>query len=1552
MVNGNNLSHIFLGGGVVVSCAFADQTAPDITIHDSLDTDSAYVSQLKLTSMVTGTEPFDADNERGNDQNATNKIVRSFDTVVYNYDYVMTSDDTMTYYRKARVGFRFELPYPTTMVTFDTNQMGWVDTSKGFEAKTTTETINGVKTQVFTAYRLLSPSSSTPTVVPGSSGINFALKVLGAPNGYQFTPKVTAWMVPNSQQHRTITDTPPMVTVSAKPSYNIRLAGGKNESSSNLTFDFTTKSEYVNNTLGKQQGLMSKFPIAFDMRWRDRAKGLKGIELPQGDISFDITVSNLWRDEGASSNHKPEALLQPYFWSWSATEGARGMQSDRYNALFAGGYYPRFDEWSYAKALDYGDPSNVVFNNGQWIITQTRGTSSTTLHVTIHDYQIDPNKFPYFAASYDPKTQKCSTQFMNASCSQFEVAEISVGTLYLFNPTTIHGKTVSEYYAHDVTLQHTVTDRNLKASSVTGMSLPTVNDNSNQARTDDDTWATTLTLRLPGSFIQQIMYTCQKDPFWNNGNDCSNWTSQDANHGTDSVLQGGKQRIIAGYSFTFSKQDLPVLGLNLVTWDTNILETSPNGWDTLGGSVYKDWNSSDNYGVGNQIWYAVKKDGTTWKSDDEQRNTSIADLNYYTDRTEALSHGVIVGALLGNRTAAPTEKSGHSSYYVTNSINLNVKTTAPLGAVAQTTGYAVTWTRSQLVKAGVTTLNPTESSDSEWEQWANSQNPLTMFHTVKPYYTYGSEPYQKAKYGPNGYEGGDTGGSNRGDSLYIVGETPKVSKVTAQTSATGDHKTIYDLDKEQRYVDWDITARATTLKNNAYTTDYTITDTLPKGLSYIPGSSRINGTYTEHTPDKGTVENGEQVEPTIVNNSNGTTTLTWTVTGRKADNSPTYVRFTTMIGDASNPDTDAKNNDQYTNTVSIMSSRNKSKPDKIKGTVSDYTIRVSRTHSSALATRANPLLNDIHAPLGFKNMLGNFSTDEKTNVYAVNVMPWMGVGSSSNYQGSYSLTGLTATGVNGASLQNVAFYFTTDPQYRTLDPVKITRDQIITWHKAVFDPTTGKVTIPTGFDKPVAWAFTSPRLPSNARYDFTLTINPTDNKALSSYVNTWSDGDNKVTAVTQVVERTVNGVAWFDRNNDGIRADTDPLLKNVHVQLETGQGQVVTSLTGQPLTTVTDEHGFYEFTNVPAGTGYRLRFTPASGGNWLRLKVTVRNAANTSEANDSDSSPVTTNNQLTAATIDLQPFPTVDTMQTALYTDPNEDHGLTGSLLPAITPSVAVSKTLTGRDWKQHETFKVSITPKGSAPAQVFPTTIQLSKDNVVTLKPDSSQIIMPGEYSYTVREVDTKTGGITYDSHVWTITVLVQENLTEFSRAVSMSLVKDTTSIPLTDGIRVVNTYLAQPVETRLQAQKTYTSDNGRPVILEANRFLFRLENPNGSVLDEARNTATGVVEFNPLRFTKTGVYSYQIREQVGDDRVEYDTRIIPVQVTVTDDGNGSLQATVTYDGGKNLPTFTNKALSTIMLPLTGSLVDVGTALRWSMLTGLLVMLLTACWFAWRRIR
>ena len=179
----------------------------------------------------------------------------------------------------------------------------------------------------------------------------------------------------------------------------------------------------------------------------------------------------------------------------------------------------------------------------------------------------------------------------------------------------------------------------------------------------------------------------------------------------------------------------------------------------------------------------------------------------------------------------------------------------------------------------------------------------------------------------------------------------------------------------------------------------------------------------------------------------------------------------------------------------------------------------------------------------------------------------------------------------------------------------------------------------------------------HARYDFTLSIKPTGNKAADSYVNRWADGDNKVDAVTQVVERKVNGVAWFDTNHDGIRQDSDRLLTDVTVTLVDGNGRTVTSVNGKPCATTTDRNGHYEIGSIPAGSGFKLRFTPKTGTAWHGQHTTVKNAKEASEATDSDSDQENdSHGNMVAGVITLKPFPALDEMTSAVYEDPNEDH--------------------------------------------------------------------------------------------------------------------------------------------------------------------------------------------------------------------------------------------------------------------------------------------------------
>lgn len=1496
--------------------ADAGQAAPDVTIHDMLDTDSAAVSRLRLTDRITGTAPFDKDNERGDDKDETNDIVRSYDTVTYDYEYTLTPDSTMDYYRRTRVGFRFELPYPQDKVTFDAEKMGWVDHTPGYEPKLTTETINGTVTQVYTCYRLLEPTSQSPTVNPGTGSIGLSVAVKGAPHGYRFHPTVKAWPAwdasnpTNTGTHKRAEDTPKDVTVSAKLNLNVRMVNYGNVDRG--VFDFSSGAANApNRTEGKVTGLGLGIALVTEMRWPDRTKGLKGLEAPTGRITYRLRLSNQYSDDTKTgTKHPMERRWQPLLYDYGHIDN----EDSKYGRTFAW-----MDDLRYQApgVADRADGYDRVAR-GNTTITTTTGERGTDVTVSFDGY--DTSVFPIHN-KLNGTHNKCSTDYMTSDCSTMQVGAIHTDVLQFITPTSRDGRTVAQYYGNvDQTANITMDDMGLTATGVSGDRLATAEDNSNQASTGDDHAGSAMTVRMPGTYSTRVRYTCwNNDRSWNDAGTSCDWTQPDYGNGSDSLIQGSKLRLQIGHNIIIqSEGDAEVMGMGLVKLDPNSIEPvddHPDTQPTIPMNVFTWGMRAAKRRNAIPYWYAVKKDGTGWKDYKEQRDTKISGLDYYPTLNEAKTHGTIVGMLFeDHNTVDPTGTSFNRTFVPIVSLPARILDTARIGTVTPIVAETAYWTRNSLARTA--NLNA-DAPDTQWQRWSDDLTTRLpeYANSVKPDLTYSGDTYRPATFDDNGvYQGGDTADFLKGDSLYIAGETPHIAKQVAQTNEAGNVKTVYDLDKEQRAVDWKLTATAdtsTTTDGGQYTTDYIITDTLPKGLTYVDGSMTVGGQYTQHTPDKGTVTGGTPVTPTIVANKDGTTTMTIRVNGARADSgTQTVIHYSTTIGDASDPDHDVRNNDSFTNHATIQSKRNMAPPLAPKAQIADMTVRVSRTRASSLATRADPLLNDINRPLGFRNMLGNFSKDEKTDPYAVDVMPCKGL-NQSNYHGDYTLAGLTVKAGAGASMNGVKVYFTTDPKWRNVDATKITREQVQQWTEATVNATTGKVTIPDGYSKPVVWAFTSPSLPANARYDFSLSIKPTGNKAADSYVNRWADGDNKVDAVTQVVERKVNGVAWFDTNHDGIRQDSDRLLADVTVTLVDGNGRTVTSVDGKPCTATTDRNGHYEIGSIPAGSGFRLRFTPKTGTAWHGLSVTVKNSKDASEATDSDSDQENdSHGNMVAGVITLKPFPALDEMTSAVYEDPNEDHGMSGTLIPAVPATFKAVKVLDGRPngaWTDRDRYVADVTALDGAPASAVPSTITFADNRTQALQINSNAFAKDGVYRYQVRERRGDNPGVAYDDRTWILTVTVQDDLTTFTRRITANTTCDGVQ---SDAIQFTNTYKAQPVSVRFRARKTLADPDHTGVRLQAGQYEFTcVEDKTGGQVGTAKtNDQRGDVLFDAISYTRPGTYDYTIRETPGDrGGVTYDAAKHHVTVTVTDDGEGQLLADVKYDGGTAIPEFTN---------------------------------------------
>lgn len=119
------------------------------------------------------------------------------------------------------------------------------------------------------------------------------------------------------------------------------------------------------------------------------------------------------------------------------------------------------------------------------------------------------------------------------------------------------------------------------------------------------------------------------------------------------------------------------------------------------------------------------------------------------------------------------------------------------------------------------------------------------------------------------------------------------------------------------------------------------------------------------------------------------------------------------------------------------------------------------------------------------------------------------------------------------------------------------------------------------------------------------------------------------------------------------------------------------------------------------------------------------------------------------------------------------------------------------------------------------------------------------------------------------------------------------------TQNATFTNAYSAKG-SVALKATKKLTGGT-----LESGQFSFKLlDKATGNVLQTVTNDADGSVTFEPLSYTTAGEYHYVIAEVVPaqdasgfDASIAYDAHEEEVTVKVTDNGDGTLSATVTYD-------------------------------------------------------
>lgn len=275
-------------------------------------------------------------------------------------------------------------------------------------------------------------------------------------------------------------------------------------------------------------------------------------------------------------------------------------------------------------------------------------------------------------------------------------------------------------------------------------------------------------------------------------------------------------------------------------------------------------------------------------------------------------------------------------------------------------------------------------------------------------------------------------------------------------------------------------------------------------------------------------------------------------------------------------------------------------------------------------------------------------------------------------------------------------------------------------------------------------------------------------------------------------------------------------------------------------------------------------------------------------------------------------------------------------LTPQVTKKIsgvestekAFSFTLTATEETQQKIaagdLGVSDDLAGDAHAESKATKDKIINDKGQTVDFSNMTFNKAGEYTFTLTEVHNadddpaadgvQNAGWTMDASAYTATVTVEDVDAKLTvTGVTVKKDGDAEAKPIKAEVKdgkvnlatFTNSYAAKGSVT-LAAKKRFTGG-----ALAGNDFSFALykgDKAEGTPIETVTNDEKGNITFQPINYTEAGDYEYTIKEVTGNDQtIVYDGQKVKVKVSVTDNKNGTLDATVTYGGDKAVPTFTN---------------------------------------------
>ena len=587
-------------------------TINKVKATDELPDNGAKISSSQIIQTKTGTGPFDDNDDPGNDSSEDNNIVRSFDQVTWTIENTMVlNNSNAESYTGGKIYFEASLPdvFTSETIKWDLDSMAWIESANISD--------NGL---TLTGYYQMGVDNIT---VPGKQTLVFVAKILGAKNGIDFQPTIKLWLNGNNEEdYQEVV--PEKIIISAAPKYNVKISQNSN-CQNKITVDYGQ---------GNKIGRMYGYGILLQLYNDSVDKGLKGIEYPEGDITFDIDMKLERTMFGSTQREDITQECTPILWNYKVNKiTSEGNIPDR--TMYFGNNYNRYMS-SMPLGIIHSERRYSVFNSGEYNIVQ----NGSKLSVTIKNYKFD-GTFPIWNYGYGALGTSIVYKD-NVGC-------FSVGYFQVFIPDN-DASTVEDrnYYL-------TLNDNNFNATSISGVVT------NSQMVTSDDASTVQHVIYKPGTYSHTLtLYKYKGSVLGTLAN----------SRGDGYASLGQKIDIMVKFSLGVTNDFDLYSATKFIKFDGDAVE--PIEYED--GTRYR--KSAFNGTMGFKVYYVTKPDGKNWIDYDEMKNANIEDMNVY-DNIEDIPDGYIcIGEYLESTTGVLARTSGDNNCVY---IPVKIKDTAKIG---------------------------------------------------------------------------------------------------------------------------------------------------------------------------------------------------------------------------------------------------------------------------------------------------------------------------------------------------------------------------------------------------------------------------------------------------------------------------------------------------------------------------------------------------------------------------------------------------------------------------------------------------------------------------------------------------------------------------------------------------------------------------------------------------------------------------------------------------------------------------------------------------------